>query len=580
MVWTTNGISQGSVEYSADQSYAQTASAIVRAFPATSTSAAFYRYQAELTGLSPGGEYFYRVRVDGQILKDGTRFRAAGPGPFTFLVFGDSGTGEPDQLRLADLMTASENPALVLHTGDVSQQDGAAPQLDATFFGVYTALLGRAPFYPAPGNHDYYTDSGAPYLAAFVPPESGVLPRDAGHYYSFDWGNVHFVSLDSTLLGIPGAADLMLQWLDSDLGRQDQFWKVALFHHPPYPTGIHVDDPLCAMARLRIVPVLERHGVQLAFSGHEHSYQRSVPIRDGARVESGSGTVYVTSGGGGGILHPVGASPLLAAGKSAFNYLRCEVRDSRLTLTAVGIDGNVIDKTTLAPTPANSKDGVVNAASFTPALAPGSLISVFGSNLAYEPLQASGMPLPAELSGTSVSLNGTRLPLLFVSADQINAQLPYGTLGPATLRVTTPDGSAETPIAVSEAAPAVLMVPGGGVRVPALVRAASGALLSDAAPARSGDWLTIYAIGLGELNRSLAAGQPAPDSPPVGTRDPVQVRIDDVSLTPSFAGLSPGFAGLYQVNVQLPGGLRGGSHRLVLVVGATGSEPVSFPIAF
>jgi uncharacterized protein (TIGR03437 family) len=206
------------------------------------------------------------------------------------------------------------------------------------------------------------------------------------------------------------------------------------------------------------------------------------------------------------------------------------------------------------------------------------LISLFGSNLAFERLQASSMPLPAELSGTSLSLNGARLPLLFVSPDQINAQLPYGTLGPANLRVTTPGGSAETPVVVSEFAPAVLMVSGEGISVPALVRAASGALVSGAVPARSGDLLTIYAIGLGELNRAIAAGQPAPGSPPAGTLSPVQVRIDDVSLTPSFAGLSPGFAGLYQVNVQLPDGLRGGSHSLVVVVGATGSKPVSFPV--
>ena len=578
VVWTTGDIGQGSVEYSADQTYAQTAGALVRAFPATSTSAPFYRYQAELTGLRPGRDYFYRVRVGGEILKDGNRFRTAAPGPFTFLVFGDSGTGGQSQLRLADLMTAGEDPALILHTGDVSQQEGTVAQLDTTFFGVYAALLGRIPFYPTPGNHDYYTNGAAPYLAAFLPPESGVPPQDAGHYYSFDWGNVHFVSLDSSLLGTPAAADRMLEWLESDLGRQGQFWKVAWFHHPPYPTGRHTDDLLSQLARIRLVPVLERHGVQLALSGHEHTYQRSLPLRDGSPAEPGTGAVYITTGGGGGDLQAFSSSPLLAVGKSEYHYLRCEVRDSGLRITAIGIGGNEIDKVTLAPKPGISTGAVVNAASFTPALAPGSLISLFGSNLAFERLQASSLPLPAELSGTSLSLNGARLPLLFVSPDQINAQLPYGALGPATLRVTTPGGSAETPVVVSEFAPAVLMVSGGGVWVPALVRSPSGALVSDVAPARSGDFLTIYAIGLGELNRAVAAGQPAPGSPPVGTRNPVQIRIDDVSLTPSFAGLSPGFAGLYQVNVQLPDGLRGGSHSLVVVVGATGSKPVSFPV--
>jgi uncharacterized protein (TIGR03437 family) len=578
VVWTTSEPGRGSVDYSADQSYAQTASAFVRTIPATSSSATFYRYQAELTGLRPGRDYFYRVRVDGEILKEGTRFRTAGPDPFTFLVFGDSGTGGQNQLRLADLMTAGEDPALVLHTGDVSQYESTFAQLDSTFFGVYTAMLGRIPFYPTPGNHDYYTERAVPYLEAFSPPDSGTPARDAGRYYSFDWGNVHFVSLDSNLLGTPDATARMLEWLDGDLGRQNRFWKIAYFHHPPYPASRHVNDPLCGLARLRFAPVLERYGVHLVLSGHEHTYQRSLPLRDGVPVEPGSGTVYITTGGGGGDLHPVGSSPLLAVGKSEHHYLRCEVRDSGLRITSIGIGGNEIDQVTLAPAPAISKGAVVNAASFTPELAPGSLISIFGSNLAFERLQASSMPLPAEMSGTSVSLNGARLPLLFVSPDQVNAQLPYGALGPANLRVTTPGGSAETSVVVSEVAPAVLMVSGGGVWVPALVRAASGALVSGAAPARSGDFLTVYAVGLGELNRGIAAGQPAPGSPPVGTLNPVQVRIDDVSLTPSFAGLSPGFAGVYQVNVQLPDGLRGGSHSLVVVVGATGSKPVSFPV--
>jgi acid phosphatase type 7 len=253
------------------------------------------------------------------ILKDGLRFRAAGPGPFAFLVFGDSGSGGPDQASLARRMMDNENPALVLHTGDLSQESGTFGQIESTYFNAYAPLMSRFPFFPTPGNHDYYTDSGAPYVAMDSPPATGVPAQDAGRYYSFDWGNVHFVSLDSNLLESPAAAQRMLEWLDLDLGRQDRFWKVAYFHHPPYPTGHHLQDSVCAMVRERVVPILERRGVQLVLSGHEHSYQRTVPLRNGAPADAGSGTVYIITGGGGGALQDIGSSPTQAFGASVFH---------------------------------------------------------------------------------------------------------------------------------------------------------------------------------------------------------------------------------------------------------------------
>lgn len=581
LIWATAEPGAARVEYSAsDQSNFRAAAAQSRWFPATPTGDSYYQHQAELTGLAAGREYVYRVRLNGEILKDATRFRTAAPGPFTFLAFGDSGTGGPAQSRLAALMMAREDPALVLHVGDLSQQEGTAAQLSATYFGVYAPLLGRVPFYPAPGNHEYYSDGAAPYLSALAPPTSGVPPADTGRYYSFDWGNAHFVSLDSSLLVNPTAADRMLNWLDRDLGRSTQYWRIVYFHHPPYPAGHHLDDPLSEVVRTRVVPILDRHNVHLVLSGHEHTYQRSLPLRAGVPVAPGAGAVYITTGGGGGDLHTFGASPLVAVAKLVHHYLRCQVRDSQLSVTAISIDGDEIDRMTLTPNPRIAKDSVVNAASFTPALAPGSLISIFGPNLAFDHRQALGLPLPTEMAGTSVSLNGQRLPLLFVSPVQINAQLPYGALGPATLRVTTPEAFAEAPVVLAEVAPAILPVFTGAGSAPAIVLSSSGALVSDDSPAGGGDYLTIYAVGLGELDRPVPAGAPAPGFSPAQTRNPVLVRVDDLSLVPSFAGLAPGWTGLYQVNVRLPPGLRDGRHGLALVVKGVSSETVPLPVGW
>ncbi|MCX6633545.1 MAG: metallophosphoesterase [Acidobacteria bacterium] len=575
ILWSTNEKGQGEIRYSADGDLSRAVAAQIRELLPSATSRPEYQYQAELRGLSPGREYLYRVLVDGVILKDGLRFRAAGPGPFAFLVFGDSGTGGPNQASLARRMMDNENPALVLHTGDLSQESGTFGQIESNYFSVYAPLMSRSPFFPTPGNHDYYTDSGAPYLAMDSPPATGVPAQDAGRYYSFDWGNVHFISLNSNLLESPAAAQRMLEWLDLDLERQDRFWKVAYFHHPPYPTGHHLRDPISAMVRERVVPILERRGVQLVLSGHEHSYERTVPLRNGAPADAGSGTVYIVTGGGGGALQDIGPSPTQAFGASVFHYLRGQVQGSRLTVTAIGLDGREIDRVTLAPPSRISAEAVVNAGSFAPALAPGSLITIFGRDLAVEEGRASTPPLPTELAGTTVSLNGRRLPLLFVSGYRIDAQLPYGPVGQATLRVNTPNSSAEAQIVTAEVAPAIVNLPDSFDVAPAVVRSSGGTLVSAASPASGGEAVTVYLVGLGPVDGDIAAGDPAPGQPPLRALYPVEVRIGGASVTPDFAGLTPGFAGLYQVNVRIPEALPAGIHALSVVVNGIGSDPVS-----
>jgi acid phosphatase type 7 len=574
ILWTTNEKGRGEVQYSVDGDLSRTVAAQVREFPPSATSPRIYQYQAELRGLNPGREYLYRVILDGVILKEGLRFRTAGPSPFTFLVFGDSGTGGAEQARLARRMMDNEHPALVLHTGDLSQESGTLEQLDATYFGAYAQLMSRAPFFPTPGNHDYWTDSGAPYLAVQAPPTTGVPARDAGRYYSFDWGNVHFVSLNSNLLEFPADAQRMLDWLDLDLERQNRFWKVVYFHHPPYPTGHHIDDPICAAVRDQVVPILERRGVQLVLSGHEHSYQRTAPLRNGARVDANSGTVYIISGGGGGGLHAISSPPTQAFGASVFHYLRGQVQGSRLTITAIGLDGQEIDRVTLAPPSRVSAEAVVNSGSFASGLAPGSLITIFGRDMSAGESRAATPPLPTELAGTSVTLNGRRLPLLFVSPYQINAQLPYGPVGQAMLRVSTPSSFTEAEVVTAAVAPAVINVPDGADLVPAVVRSSGGTLVSAASPASAGEYVTVFLVGLGPLDGNIAAGDPAPAPRPLSTLYPVKVRIGGASLAPAFAGLTPGFAGLYQVNVRIPEVLPSGIHALRVEVNGTASDPV------
>ena len=113
----------------------------------------------------------------------------------------------------------------------------------------------------------------------------------------------------------------MLRWLENDLRTTRQFWRIVYFHYPPYATGVNVNDPQSLLVRQHMVPIFENNGVQLVLSGHEHSYQRSVPIRRSNMVASGVGTSYFTTGGGGAILYPVPDKSLVASKKSAYHYL-------------------------------------------------------------------------------------------------------------------------------------------------------------------------------------------------------------------------------------------------------------------
>lgn len=576
VIWTSSERTAAELRYSETGDLTRSQPATVRVLPASPGEPAVYQYRVDLRNLSASREYFYEIVAGDRVITDDLRFRTAGPGPFRFLVFGDSGTGSATQLALAARMAESENPSLVLHTGDLSQESGTPEQLDANYLTVYAQLMGRAPFFATPGNHDYYTDSGKPCFSIHAPPAAAAPAEDDGLYYSFDWGNVHFVSLNSNLMEYRDAAERMLGWLERDLSSQKNFWKVVYFHHTPYPTGHHVSDPVSALMRERVVPVLERYGVQVVFSGHEHSYQRTFPLRNGAPVETG-GTVYVTTGGGGGVLHNIEPGKLHAIGKSVHHYIRAEVRGARMTLAVIGTEGETIDSVTVTAAATPVVEAVVNAASFAPALASGSLVSIFGRDL------ATGERTPtapmSELAGTKVTLDGEPLPLLYASPDQINAQLPYSFTGAGMLRVHTRTSTEEVPVQVGAAAPAVLQVPVGFRAYPAVWTQRAGAIVTRSNPARPGETITVFLVGLGAVRGSIRAGDTAPANPPLRTLQTVQVRIGSAWVLPAFAGLTPGFTGLYQVNVSVPRDLPAGPAALKVVVDDVASDPATIFIA-
>ena len=456
ILWATLESGLGVVEYSSDGINFNSTAATPRPFTAGESGAPldFVQYESTLTGLQPSTDYVYRVSVSGGSVAAGgeTRFRTSGPGPFNFVVLGDSGIAGDDQMAIAQKIFA-EKPAFVIHTGDVVYLPGGAvgTSIDLyqrNYFNYYCATMSSAPFFPTPGNHDF-GPALTPYLSVHSVPGDSTPPADRGRYYSYDWGNVHFVSLDAhgSLADAVNSGGLMLQWLADDLRSTKHFWRVVYFHYPPFSAGPNMNDPHSALVRQYLLPILEKYGVQVVLGGHEHSYQRSRPMRNSNFVAPEAGTTYIASGGGGASLYAVyGGYPMVAFGQSAHHYLRAEVRGTRLTFHAIRNDGVEFDTYTIAPAPLLADDPAVQPVALLPGLFAGPIVCITGRNLAEQETFCSGPGPHTAMAGTIVTVNGAPTPLLYVSPRQIYCQLPGRVDGNITVRVTTANGFVETSV--------------------------------------------------------------------------------------------------------------------------------------
>jgi uncharacterized protein (TIGR03437 family) len=219
---------------------------------------------------------------------------------------------------------------------------------------------------------------------------------------------------------------------------------------------------------------------------------------------------------------------------------------SGLTLLASNYD---------APLPQPVISGVFSAADGASAVASGSLISVFGSNLSPSPIASSGVPLPTVLGNSCVLVNGSPISLLLVSPSLINAQLDDATSGPSTISVRTPQNvSPDFNFTVGSTAPAVFLNGTDGIstNLPSITRAANGLLVTPSNPIHEGDSLTIFAAGLGLTSPVVAAGAVSPSNPPAVAVVQPKVTLNGVALPVTFAGLAPGQIGVYEIQVTVP----------------------------
>lgn len=196
-------------------------------------------------------------------------------------------------------------------------------------------------------------------------------------------------------------------------------------------------------------------------------------------------------------------------------------------------------------------ESVVNGASFEPLVSSGLLVSTFGTELAESTVAASSVPLPTNLNGVTVLFDGVEAPLYFVSEGQINAQIPFGLAADKVeVVVGTPEGRSEPlTCALLPAAPGIFTLDSDGKGTPILLSPAF-AVLPTAAPSQR---LILYATGLGETAPAALTGTGGSGEEPFNrVVDLPEVYIGGRQAEVEFAGLAPGFVGVYQLNVVAP----------------------------
>ena len=334
------------------------------------------RHLLTLSNLQEGTTYRYRVISDSlRIDNDGRKFTTLTTDtdkPLRIWVIGDSGKSGKKQKNVYKAMRkrlGSETLDMWLLLGDNAYRSGTQKQFNKGLFIPYKRLVKELAPITVMGNHDARRWAQN---MIFHPPKSGECGGVASHdsrFYAIDNASLHLVVIDSehAPLGKNGA---LAKWLDEDLKQNKKRWSIVALHHPPYSDGSHNSDSDRRMRAIRqnIVPILERHGVDLVLSGHSHAYERSFLLHKHyglshtfntkKHLKSASrsnyeksisprpfnGTIYLVIGSSSKLDRARLKHPAMAAAYAKLGSVLISVNKSRLSGEFIDDRGNVVDK--------------------------------------------------------------------------------------------------------------------------------------------------------------------------------------------------------------------------------------------
>jgi len=253
------------------------------------------------------------------------------------------------------------------------------------------------------------------------------------------------------------------------------------------------------------------------------------------------------------------------------------IPDGKGNIYLADTENNVIRLLSI-PSPVIAPNKVVNGASFQPQLSPGSLATIFGTNLATSTPPEAAPPLPMVLAEASVSVNGTAAPVLYASPTQINFQVPWETAtGNATVTVSV-DGTVSNAITVpvTATAPGIFEYTSGA----AIAQNHDYSLNTTTNPAHAGSFLIAYLTGSGPVSPAVADGAATPSTGLVQTPSPLPtVTIGGQPALVIFSGLTPGLIPLWQLDITVPSGLAAGSYPMIVTFGGQTSNSAMVSIA-
>jgi hypothetical protein len=263
----------------------------------------------QLTGLQANTRYSYTVGTDTKTLVSGKDYYfttapdLATNRPINIWAMGDFGdnsnqiyTKNQTAVKEQYLKNKANNTDLWLWLGDNAYCCGTDTEYQKQIFDFYGSnILGNTAFFPVPGNHEYYetatgqTDRKINYFDVISVPtqgEMGGIASNTKAYYSYNYGNIHFVALDSYGLDegkyrFYEPASSQYQWLLKDLANNQSLWTIIYFHHPPYTKRSHDSDAEIELrlTRENLVPIFDKYKVDLVLNGHSHVYERSYLIK-------------------------------------------------------------------------------------------------------------------------------------------------------------------------------------------------------------------------------------------------------------------------------------------------------------
>ncbi|WP_157778265.1 DNRLRE domain-containing protein [Massilia violaceinigra] len=305
--WRTDTATDSRVQYGSTSG-----SLTSSASNATSTT----EHIVKLTGLSSNTTYFYNVGSSSAAQAgDSTYYFKTSPAagtsvPTRIWVIGDAGTGSAGQAAVYNAYrnhTGSTYTDFWMMLGDNAYNSGTDAEYQTKMFNVYPEMMRQSPLWATLGNHDgasadSATQSGPYYDIHTFPKnaEAGGVASGTEAYYSFNYGNIHVIVLDSneTSRSTTGA---MMNWMKADLANVTATWLIAIWHHPPYTKGSHNSDTETNLIEMRrnFLPVLENYGVDLVLTGHSHSYERSKFIDGHYGLSSTYNSSFEINGGSG-----------------------------------------------------------------------------------------------------------------------------------------------------------------------------------------------------------------------------------------------------------------------------------------